>query len=101
LIFLAWDFAARIYWCPWSLLGLLGDKMASVFSSPKWIDAAPKRFATRIGFLITIVALLFYILGWIHVATAIILIIGTAAAFEAFFGLCIGCWLYRFRWSSR
>ena len=100
-VILVWDFAARLYVCRWSPLGTLGKIVASKFFRPKWIDAAPKQFAARVGLILSGTALLLNLFGWVGGSTTTLLVLGAGALLESLFGFCIGCWLYRLRFSLR
>ena len=59
------------------------------------IDKAPKIFAARVGLLF---ALAIFLLGYIHPPSSIVVafvLIGFAAL-EAFFNICVGCWVYSY-----
>ncbi|MBU1242475.1 DUF4395 domain-containing protein [Myxococcota bacterium] len=57
------------------------------------IDRAPKMFAARVGFLfaMTALGLSFF---WPQVALGVALALGTFAALECVFNLCVGCFVY-------
>ncbi|HET6351848.1 MAG TPA: DUF4395 domain-containing protein [Coriobacteriia bacterium] len=63
---------------------------------PKPVYAPPKRFAARIGSVLTLVALAAH-LGGAHTAAVVVTaMLVVAASLEAFAGFCIACWLYPF-----
>jgi len=64
--------------------------------SPKLEDAAPKRFAVRFGFLMTVLILLFYLFGIDKIAIFISIILLLCIGLEVIFNFCIGCVMYGF-----
>lgn len=60
----------------------------------KLIDAAPKTFAAKIGFIFSVIILIALLLNWTlfaMVTTAVLLI---CALLEGVFGYCVGCEFY-------
>ena len=61
---------------------------------PKYSDEAPKRFALCLGLAVTLMIILFSLLGFAKMATAIAFILMICAFLEVLFDFCIGCKLY-------
>lgn len=93
LIFLVYDFGCRAFSKPrWSPLGRLGEAvLRGLKVAPVRMDAGPKRFAARIGFVF-VLALLAATgnasTGIVTVASGILILF---ALFESLLGLCVGC----------
>lgn len=95
-IVLAVDFFIRGFTpYPISPISLISKYAGNIFpSKPIWVNAGPKIFAAKIGFLFCLaVSILYfktlYLPGDI---TAVILCI--CAGLESFFGVCLGCHFY-------
>lgn len=69
------------------ILGLLGIK-------PQTVDAVPKIFAAKIGFICCLVMAALYLLGFMLAAHIIGWMLIVFAFFEAVMGYCVGCKLY-------
>ncbi len=63
---------------------------------PKPINAGPKIFAARIGFIVCVLITILSFAGLKTPARIIAEILVLVAAMEAFFGFCVGCHLYSF-----
>jgi len=61
---------------------------------PQLEDAAPKKFAVRVGFLMAVSILLFYLLGVDDFATFISIILLLCIGLEVIFKFCVGCVMY-------
>jgi Domain of unknown function (DUF4395) len=96
MLFLAVDFGMRaLRFQQYSLLRLLAAVSANVLLiAPRFVSAAPKRFAAGLGLVLSLAigGLLFTEL---HILTAVCggMLIG-CAALEAFAGYCVGCTVY-------
>ena len=69
--------------------GALGLKKIS-------INAGPKLFAANIGFVLSLLVVLFYYTGLPNVAYALAGILGFFTILESFFNICAACILYPF-----
>ncbi|HJV19792.1 MAG TPA: DUF4395 domain-containing protein [Sediminibacterium sp.] len=94
--FLLIDFYLRAFhqgtYSPLNRVSTLVEKMGWI--SVKWTDRAPKRFAARIGFLLTDLIFIASIVE-LHAAAywlAVVLIL--FSFLESFFGFCAGCYVY-------
>jgi hypothetical protein len=92
------DFFIRAFtplkFSPLSYLGhlfvkLLGTQVVS-------IDKAPKIFAARIGFILTLVTTLGALLGWSLLAYISGSVLVIFAFLECGLNFCMGCWLYTY-----
>lgn len=62
----------------------------------KPIDKAPKIFAARMGFIMTLIIASFFILGF-HTASLVVAgILVFFATLEFVFGICVGCYIYTY-----
>lgn len=61
---------------------------------PHPVDRAPKRFAARIGALLTTAAAVLLFVGFPVAAMAVLGILAVCATLEAAFGFCVGCRMY-------
>lgn len=94
-VLLAVDFFVRAWLNPTSSpLRWIARRVVSFARlQPKPIYAPPKRFAARIGSVLTLAAAVAH-LGFDAAAVALTLILVVAAGLEAFANLCIACWVY-------
>jgi Domain of unknown function (DUF4395) len=97
-IFLAIDFFLRAFnlgkYSPFNKLSELTVRLFHI--SNKSIDQAPKRFAAKIGFILSLVIIAFLLTG-INTGALILAIIFALFAFlESFLGFCAGCYVYSF-----
>lgn len=60
----------------------------------KWTDRAPKRFAARIGFLLTDLMFIFAITELHAAAYWLAAVLILFSFLESFFGFCAGCYVY-------
>jgi hypothetical protein len=97
-IFLTIDFTLRAFSLGrYSLLSKLSSiTIKSLNISFKGIDQAPKRFAAKIGILLsfTIATALFF--GFGKLALSLSLVFAAFAFLESFLGFCAGCYVYMF-----
>ncbi len=98
LVILILDFFLRL------LFGIKGGLFCRPLSfllralkiAEKPINALPKKFAVKIGFLFSILLGIFYLSGW-HTAYGITLYIFLiAVGLEVFFNFCLACYFYGF-----
>jgi hypothetical protein len=61
---------------------------------PSPVNAGPKLFAARIGFVCCVLILIFYVMDLMTAAYTVSIMIAVFASFESFFGYCVGCRLY-------
>jgi hypothetical protein len=96
LLALAADFVVRGFGRPrYSPLATLGRGVANLAHlSPKPVDAAPKRFAARIGIVFALSAALLHLLDLPVAALSVTGVLAICAALEAGVGLCVGCRVY-------
>lgn len=91
---LVFDFLTRLHRCNWSPFGWIAQSIRRRFLIPRWIDAAPKRFAAKIGGGMAGVGLILHLLGWVGLAQGVITLLMLAALMESAAGFCVGCWMY-------
>ncbi len=96
LLFLLADFFMRAFLkdapSPVSFVSKFGVKAIQI--QPKWIDAAPKLFAAKIGFLFTFLITTFHLLGYGLTTVSLTSVMLTFAVLEAAFAICIACKVY-------
>lgn len=91
------DFTLRAFtplkFSPYSWLAY---KLANALNlTPTPIDKAPKLFASRVGFLFTVAAiLLYYVSPLASIAVALVLMV--FALLESLFDFCVGCVVYTY-----
>jgi hypothetical protein len=97
-VLLIYDFSIRGFtdgkYSPVKQLALLINKHYIVGNQP--IDAAPKQFAAKLGVLFTFLIAFFILMHFTGVATFFGALLVICAALEAFFSVCIGCYIYLF-----
>lgn len=93
---LLFDFFVRVIRKPtFSPFQIVAKLILNIFTiTPKFADESPKRFALYLGLIISIFISIFYLLGFIKIATTISLILLTCASLETLFDFCIGCKIY-------
>ena len=62
--------------------------------SGKAIDAAPKKFAVRIGFMMSIILITISLLGFYTFSIYFSIFFSIPVFLETFFGYCLGCQIY-------
>lgn len=78
-----------------SLMGLASRNILKLLSIEKLlINAGPKIFAARIGFVMSSAILIASIIGWNIVALSFAGILGLFSFLEAAFGFCVACEIY-------
>jgi hypothetical protein len=95
-LFLAVDFYLRGFVArPFSPLAGLGRQIAGLLRLPKKpINAGPKLFAARLGFLFSVIVAVCSFAGWQTAAYIVAGMLAFCAALEAFFAFCVGCHMY-------
>lgn len=62
----------------------------------KPIDKAPKIFAARMGFIMTLVIAVLFLLGFHGASMVVAAILVFFASLEFAFGICVGCYIYTY-----
>lgn len=98
LLILAADFLIRGFLKPsYSLYGAVSKTIAGMFNlKPVLVNAGPKIFAARIGFLFCCAVAVFYWMDFQTLSLALGSIFMLFAALEAIFRFCVACKLYPF-----
>jgi hypothetical protein len=93
---LAADFVVRGFAKPkYSPLATLARGVANTLKlAPKPVDAAPKRFAARVGVVFTIAACALYLGGAPLAGSIVAGVLITCAVLESVFAICVGCTVY-------
>ncbi len=96
LFALAADFAVRGLLSPeYSPLAMIArGVVARLSSEARLVDAAPKRFAARIGIAFSLAGGLLHVAGAPQAASAIVGVLVVCALLEALAGFCVGCKVY-------
>ncbi len=97
-LFLFVDFFLRAFgFGKFSLLGLISGQIVKRFHiKGKGVDIAPKQFAAKLGFFMTLfISLSYWLLGDI-ITTGFAIILLFFALLESVFGICVGCKIYQF-----
>lgn len=79
---------------PLSSISLFLIKIASI--DPKFVDALPKQFALRLGFIVLFMASFLHIIGFTVSAKVFVAMFLTLTFLEFTIGFCIGCYMYGF-----
>ncbi|NPA40293.1 MAG: DUF4395 domain-containing protein [Thermodesulfobacteria bacterium] len=78
-----------------SIFTLFSKNILKIFKvSPKIVDAGPKIFAARLGFIFTMFIFGVYLAGMEKISDVLAGILGFFAGLEAIFGFCIACKIY-------
>ena len=98
LIFLAVDFLLRASdYSKYSLIGIISKNIVKYFGSDaNIINAGPKIFAARLGFVFSGLILILIFLGAYSPALILACVLGMFSFLEAAFGFCIACEIYPF-----
>ena len=98
LFLLVYDFFLRGYReSRYSVLSQLSKIILSIIKTgEKFIDAGPKEFAAKIGFMMTIFIVLLNFFDLTAFSFAICAILTFFSVLEFFFGICVACKLYPF-----
>lgn len=96
VLFLAFDFYMRGFGVSRiSILALTGQGLKDYIPfRSKTIDKAPKIFAARLGFVLSLIAMIFSLLELNVAAQATISILAFFAFLEWAMGFCMGCYIY-------
>ncbi len=80
---------------PWSPLRRAAKALARILRlKPKMINAGPKIFAAKIGFIVCVIITLLSFTGLPAAARILAEILVLLAGLEAFLGICVGCHIY-------
>ena len=98
LVFLVADFYVRAFTkLRYSPIGFLSSEMSNALQlKNKPIDKAPKIFAARLGFVMTTVISLLFILELQFAARVVAGILVFFATLEFAFAICVGCAIYSY-----
>jgi len=98
VVFLMSDFFIRAFTkLKYSPLSYFSYQMVNAFQlDKKVIDKAPKVFAARLGFLMTLTIIILFISGLNVAAVAVAGILLFFASLEFALGLCMGCIMYTY-----
>jgi hypothetical protein len=96
VVFLAIDFYLRAFgFQKYSILGFISRNLVTVFKfNENLINAGPKIFAARIGFVFTIIILSAGVAGLNIAAFSAGTILTVFSFLEAVFGICVACEIY-------
>ena len=98
ITFLLLDFLLRaLELSKYSPLAFLSRKFNEIFHIPKKsINAGPKIFSARIGFVFSTLILISALFGWSSAALVFTAVFGVCAFLETAFAYCIACEVYPF-----
>jgi hypothetical protein len=98
IAFLAIDFFLRAFnWGKYSPLNKLsGVVVKQLHIANKPIDQAPKRFAAKIGFLLSVAVAICLLTQAFNAAFILRIVFAVFAFLESFLGFCAGCYVYSF-----
>lgn len=81
----------------YSVISFLNKFLLRLFKiKPFMVNAGPKMFAARLGFLFCSLISLSYLFGFIFISNFLSSIMVILASLELFFGFCFGCKIYTF-----
>lgn len=95
-LLLSLDFFVRgFYKKEYSLLRYIAIQITNLLKfNEKLINAAPKRFAAKIGFVFSFIILLLLLAQQFYIALIVTGILLVCAVLESAFGYCLGCQFY-------
>lgn len=101
-LFLTLDFALRIYKVKLSPVARLSKFLLNLLHiKPIPTNRAPKRFAAKIGLVMSLLLLVFWASSHNQALLITLLFFLTAASLESFFNYCVGCKIYSLLSSAR
>jgi len=96
LVFLIADFLLRVVmegkYSPLSNFNKIMLKSMQV--KPNLINAAPKEFAAKIGFGLSLLVLALYLASFVQAAAVVAAVVVFFAFLESAFGICVACKMY-------
>lgn len=98
LIFIMADFFIRAFTeIKFSPISFVSHYLSNALSLPvKLIDKAPKVFAARLGFLMTLIITALFSLNMSIAAVVMASLLVFFASLEFFFAICVGCLIYTY-----
>lgn len=98
LIFIMADFFIRAFTeIKFSPISFISHYLSNALSLPvKMIDKAPKVFAARLGFLMTLIIAALFSFKLTIVSAIVASILVFFASLEFFFAICVGCLIYTY-----
>ncbi|MFM7851794.1 MAG: DUF4395 domain-containing protein [Flammeovirgaceae bacterium] len=98
MVLLVIDFFARSTgWGKFSLLSFIAEILVKLIKvGEKPVDQAPKRFAARIGLVLTLLTAATWLLHFTTASFTLGCVLAFFSFLESFFGFCAGCWGYYF-----
>ncbi len=98
IFFLSLDFFFRAFLKgKYSIINFFNKTLLKLFKiKPSLINAGPKVFAARIGFLFCFLVSFFYVFNFLLIANYLSFIMIVLAFLELFFDFCLGCKVYAF-----
>lgn len=98
VVFLAIDFFLRASeYSKYSLIGISSKGIARYFGlNENIINAGPKIFAARLGFILSSCIIIFFVFNAYLPAISLAGVLGLFSFLEAVFGLCVACEIYPF-----
>jgi len=95
VFFLCLDFFRAFLKGRYSLTSFFSKFLLKLFGvKPSMINAGPKMFAARLGFLFCLLIFLSYLFNFLLIANILSSIMVILASLEFFFGFCLGCKIY-------
>jgi len=96
MFFLCLDFFFRAFLKgKYSVISFKSKLFLKLFKiKPSMINAGPKMFAARLGFLFSLIISLLYLFGFIDLANSFSFLMIILTSLELFFNFCLGCKLY-------
>jgi hypothetical protein len=78
-----------------SPVSLISKLIVNVFADkPNWVNAGPKIFAAKIGFLFCLTVAILYFINLYLPGNIVAAVLCVCAGLESFFSVCLGCHLY-------
>jgi len=96
VIILTADFFIRGFTrCPISPVSFLSKLIGKILLfEPNWVNAGPKIFATKIGFLFCLAVSILYFKNLYLPGDIVAAVLCVCAGLESFFSVCLGCHFY-------
>lgn len=78
-----------------SPVSLISKLIVNVFADkPNWVNAGPKIFAAKIGFLFCLTVAILYFINLYLPGNIVAAVLCVCAGLESFFSVCLGCHFY-------
>jgi hypothetical protein len=96
--FIVLDYATKAFdKAEYSPLNWIASRIAKIINLPtKMVDQAPKLFAVRVGFIISLIVLISYLIDLQTVSIIAAFVLLTFTTMDSVLNICVGCLMYHY-----